>query len=324
MILTKHVEILAHHDHNDPSSIRESVWRHARDLKLGEGARWYVREEWNPHQAPVDKRRTIGVPNEYVIEELSQPVREAWIHCLSRLENRGHRVVPISLPHTKVALSAYYVLALAEASSNMAKYDGVRYGPSESPTDTPIPNETLFERIRGAGFGPEVQRRILLGTYSLSSAAADNYFVQAQKVRRLVQQDFDSVFAMPNVLHDRLPTSNLREIDYIVCPTTPTPAPTLEQVEAFTQLEAYTNDVFTVPASLAGIPAISVPVLPPPSSGQEWNAGTGIGIPGMGIGIQVIGQFGDDAGVLAFAGKEIEPAWEELKKLRSMNRHRFL
>src|SRR5206468_2332464 len=118
------------------------------------------------------------------------------------LESRNHQIVPISLPLTKQALSAYYVLAPAEASSNLAKYDGVRYGRrSNHPLDN-VADDTLYAQTRGEGFGAEVKRRILLGTYSLSANAIDNYFIQAQKVRRLVQQEFDSVFKMKNPLHN--------------------------------------------------------------------------------------------------------------------------
>lgn len=161
------------HDANDPTS-------------LSDAARQRI--------ASQEPRKTtslrIGVPQEYNIEELTAPVRTAWNNTLSKLQQAGHTLVPISLPTTQQALSAYYVLAPAEASSNLAKYDGVRYGHRTAGSDaSPKENLPLYARTRGEGFGDEVRRRILLGAYALSSEAIDNYFIQAQKVRRLVQRD---------------------------------------------------------------------------------------------------------------------------------------
>ena len=198
------------------------------------------------------------------------------------------------LPATKHALSAYYVLAPAEASSNLAKYDGVRYGFRNGADDGA--GGVLYANTRGEGFGDEVKRRILLGAYSLSAEAIDNYFLQAQRVRRLVQQDFDRVFAMSNPLLDFPDGSQKRNgVDVLISPTAPTLPPTLEAVQNQTPLDAYMNDVFTVPASLAGLPAISVPVPmhfdgPIPELGyqyedKEWSHP---------VGVQVIAQYGDD------------------------------
>lgn len=243
-------------------------------------------------------RYRIGVPQEYNIEELAAPVRNAWRSTLARLRSFGHSVHDISLPTTKQALSAYYVLAPAEACSNLAKYDGVRYGQRASAVD----DETgyLFAKTRGEGFGKEVQRRILLGTYSLSAAAMNNYFNQAQKIRRLVQQDFDAVFALSNPM--RSPSSSIKNdtnnVDIIVVPTAPTLPPRLSAIKDITPLDAYMNDIFTVPASLAGLPAVSVPV----RSDQRVTSG-----PQLPVGCQVIGQFGDDSLVLD-AAKEIREA----------------
>ncbi|KAI9870433.1 MAG: Trimeric GatFAB AmidoTransferase(AdT) complex subunit, partial [Pleopsidium flavum] len=142
----------------------------------------------------------IGVPVEYNIQELSAMVRDAWLCTIHHLQRLGHSVHQVSLPATKHALSAYYVLAPAEASSNLAKYDGVRYGIRNDDKDGI--GGVLYANTRGKGFGDEVKRRILLGAYSLSAEAIDNYFLKAQKVRRLVQQDFNDVFAMPNPLLD--------------------------------------------------------------------------------------------------------------------------
>ena len=240
------------------------------------------------------KSLRIGVPIEYNIQELSSVVREGWFRALNKLQEQGHSIHRVSLPATKHALSAYYVLAPAEASSNLAKYDGVRYGFREDADDGA--GGVLYAKTRGQGFGEEVKRRILLGAYSLSAEAIDNYFVQAQKVRRLVQQDFDRVFALP---HPLLATPAMKKegngVDVLISPTAPTLPPPLEAVENQTPLDAYMNDVFTVPASLAGLPAISMPISmqfdrPIPGLGyqydeKEWSHP---------VGVQVVGQYGDD------------------------------
>lgn len=189
-------------------------------------------------------------------------------------------------------MSAYYILAPAEASSNLAKYDGVRYGSRAEGIDG-TPESVLFAQTRGQGFGSEVQRRILLGAFTLSAQAIDNYFIQAQKVRRLVQQDFNKVFATQNPLVTNTPevAGEGDKVDVIVCPTAPTLAPSLASIKDQDPIHAYMNDVFTVPASLAGLPAVSVPVrIPMNREDVEESAG-----------IQVIGQYGDDRLVLQVA-----------------------
>ena len=196
----------------------------------------------------------------------------------------------MSLPATKQALSAYYVLAPAEASSNLAKYDGVRYGTRD--VDAPdTAGGYLYANTRGTGFGPEVKRRILLGAFTLSASAMDNYFIQAQRVRRLVRRDFDAAFRLRNPL---LPSTVAEDadaesaVDVLVCPTTPSLPPTLASLKDANPIQAYTSDVLTVPASLAGLPALSVPV--PLADAQEDGA--------QSVGMQVIGQYGDDDLVL--------------------------
>ena len=235
--------------------------------------------------------RRIGVPLEYNIAEMHPLVRWAWTATLSHLQNHYRfEIVPISLPSTKHALSAYYVLAPAEASSNLAKYDGVRYGQARTaPSDAD--GSPLYSQYRYENFGAEVRRRILLGTYTLSAGAMDNYFLQAQKVRRLVQQDFDAVFRMPNPLHDNT-EANIHGVDVIIVPTAPTPPPYVEYLKRQKPVQRYMNDVFTVPASLAGLPAISIPA--PAHPHHPWN-------PEVAIGMQVIGQYGDDFSVMYFA-----------------------
>ena len=228
-------------------------------------------------------------------------MRRAWSLSLAYLQSQGHIIRPVSLPTTKLALSAYYILAPAEASSNLAKYDGVRYGTrTEIPTGDEKTEQYLYAGTRGKGFGPEVKRRILLGTFSLSAAAVDNYFIQAQRVRRLVQCDFDAIFKAERPLSRRAALDSSREerqgddVDVLVFPTAPFSPPQLSSlVDADSKkspLDAYMNDVFTVPASLAGLPAISVPVTPS-SDGQGSDEGDMTGI-------QIVGQYGDDELVL--------------------------
>ncbi|KAI6862023.1 amidase signature enzyme [Hortaea werneckii] len=270
-----------------------------------------LREKLKGNGSGQKNRLRIGVPAEYNIEELSPPVRAAYSRTLSALQSAGHTLHAISLPSTRRALSAYYILAPAEASSNLAKYDGVRYGhrtssgPDAAPTTQNLP---LYAQTRGEAFGAEVQRRILLGAYTLSSEALSNYFIQAQRVRRLVQRDFDRVFARSNPLHDdhngdgsaavrsQEEPDEADVVDIILTPTAPTLPPTLEEVRRQSPVESYMNDVFTVPASLAGLPAVSVPV----SFSAEERRGLEDGDVES-VGLQCIGQFGDDEGVLSAA-----------------------
>ena len=241
----------------------------------------------------------IGVPIQYNVAELNPVVKETWLRTLQRFEDDGHSVQPVSLPTTRHALSAYYVLAPAEASSNLAKYDGVRYGTRDEVDDTA--GGVLYAATRGKGFGEEVKRRILLGAYSLSAEAIDNYFLQAQRVRRLVQRDFDNVFDLPNPLHARQPGNVIGGVDVLVCPTTPSLPPTLHSIKGQSPVESYTNDVLTVPASLAGLPAMSVPVSI--ESAQDTStAGT--------AGMQLIAQYGDDD--LLFDVARIMEEWKPL------------
>jgi aspartyl-tRNA(Asn)/glutamyl-tRNA(Gln) amidotransferase subunit A len=238
----------------------------------------------------------IGIPLDYNIASLQPAVRNAWIRALKALADKGHTLHPVRLPATQHALSAYYILAPAEASSNLAKYDGVRFGSRAEGIDG-TPDSVLFAKTRGQGFGSEVQRRILLGAFSLSAQAIDNYFIQAQKVRRLVQRDFDNVFAKANPLADNdSRTEELQDrVDVLLCPTAPILAPSLSEVKNQDPLQAYTNDVFTVPASLAGLPAISVPVHITDSERAAIHGDHDIK---ESAGIQIIGQYGDDKLVL--------------------------
>jgi aspartyl-tRNA(Asn)/glutamyl-tRNA(Gln) amidotransferase subunit A len=275
---------LNQHDSNDPTSLSDTVRQRIAS------------------QAP-DKSTNlrIGVPQEYNLEELTAPVRQAWNCTLSKLQQAGHTLVLVSLPTTQQALSAYYVLAPAEASSNLAKYDGVRYGHRTSgPDATPKESLPLYAGTRGEGFGEEVRRRILLGAYALSSEAIDNYFIQAQKVRRLVQQDFDSVFAAKNPLHDEVQSRTADGVDFLITPTAPSLPPTLAELKRQSTVESYMLDVFTVPASLAGLPALSVPVPIAAKAREDMDP-----LDVQSVGMQIIGQYGSDEGVLGF-GKLIE------------------
>jgi aspartyl-tRNA(Asn)/glutamyl-tRNA(Gln) amidotransferase subunit A len=294
------------HDPQDPTSLSTKTWQRL----IGRLKRAENREARN-RAGKLHKRDSmakehyldmfgvrIGVPLEYNIAELELGVRQAWNDCLVSLQDRGAIIVPVSLPNTKHALSAYYVLAPAEAASNLSKYDGVRYGTRDGSVDGG--GDVLYSRTRGDGFGDEVKRRILLGSYTLSSEAVNNYFLKAQKVRRLVQRDFDQVFATPNPLRplQQFDLSDMDgsillsnkfgppQVDYIVCPTAPALPPTLDDVSKRTPVDAYMNDVFTVPASLAGIPAISIPFPIPEEFRSE-------GKPSF-AGMQVIGQYASD------------------------------
>ncbi|QUC17631.1 uncharacterized protein UV8b_01872 [Ustilaginoidea virens] len=253
-----------------------------------------------PELAEDMSRLTVGVPVEYNIAELDPLIRRGWLAAAAALADAGASVVPVALPSTKEALCAYYVLAAAEASSNLAKYDGVRYG-ARGHERGDAEGHTLYAEARGAGFGPEVKRRILLGTYSLSSDAMDNYFIQAQKVRRLIRRDFDKVFRLDNPLRepaqfdlcDMGGGADLRDkrgpwqVDFLLAPTAPSFAPRLRDVQSGSSLDAYAGDVFTVPASLAGLPSVSVPARV-----------AGSPLP---LGLQLMGQFWDDRRLLRMA-----------------------
>lgn len=306
-LLAKHVDdiyrlvfgagIYMEHDPNDPTSLSDAT---RKRCEAAQGAAPSTLSAAVPRDP---KKITIGIPLEYNVAELAPAIRDTWAATATALEAWGARVVPISLPSTRHALSAYYVIAPAEASSNLAKYDGVRYGkPADSSAaTTAADSDTLYAATRGSALGLETRRRILLGAYSLSSAAMDNYFIQAQRVRRSVQRDFDRVFARANPLYEAPPfdLSDMDEavvlenklgppqVDFILAPTAPTVAPLLEDVQRKTAPDVYANDVFTVPASLAGLPAVSVPTR---IAGQDDVAG-----------LQLIGQFWDDARLLGMA-----------------------
>ncbi len=209
----------------------------------------------------------IGVPKEYLGQGIDPRVKEAVMNALRVYESLGAQWEEISLPHTEYAIAAYYLLASSEASSNLARFDGVRYGVRADNPDNLI---DLYRKSRSQGFGPEVKRRIMLGTYALSSGYYDAYYLKAQKVRTLIKGDFDQAF---------------KQYDLILGPTAPTPAFRIgEQVGD--PLTMYLNDICTIPVSLAGIPAISIP------------CGHADGLP---VGLQIIGKAFDESTVLRAA-----------------------
>jgi aspartyl-tRNA(Asn)/glutamyl-tRNA(Gln) amidotransferase subunit A len=216
----------------------------------------------------------IGVPEEYFGEGLDPEVRSAVEGGIQELAKAGCEIVPISLPNTKYAIPTYYVVATAEASSNLARYDGVRYGIRASEGKTLA---EMYRRTRDAGFGAEVKRRIMLGTYVLSAGYYDAYYLKAQRVRRLLASDFHQAFA---------------RVDAIVTPTTPTPAFKLGE-KTDDPLAMYLADIFTVTANLAGIPGISIPC------GKSRE--------GLPIGMQILGKHFDEPMVLR-VGHAVEHA----------------
>lgn len=209
----------------------------------------------------------IGVPEDYFGEGLDAEVRAKVESAITALEKLGCRRIPLHMPHTDYAIAAYYIIATAEASSNLARYDGVRYGLRVSEGTL----GEMYRKTRGRGFGPEVKRRIMLGTYALSSGYYDAYYLRAQKVRSLIARDFSDAF---------------QKVDVIVTPTAPTPAFKLGEKSA-DPLQMYLADIYTVTGSLAGVPGISVPC-------GETKAG-------LPVGLQIFGKHFDEARVLQVA-----------------------
>jgi aspartyl-tRNA(Asn)/glutamyl-tRNA(Gln) amidotransferase subunit A len=210
----------------------------------------------------------IGVPKEYFGEGLDSEIRSAVEQAIQTLAKAGCEVVQVSLPHTDYAIPCYYIIAPAEASANLARFDGVRYGHRAADAKS---LSDLYRRTRDQGFGPEVKRRIMLGTYALSAGYYDAYYRKAQQVRTLLTRDFEQAFT---------------KVDAIVCPTTPTTAFKLGE-NADDPIAMYLNDIYTVTADLVGIPGISVPC--------------GTSKEGLPIGLQILGKHFDEAVVLRLA-----------------------
>lgn len=209
----------------------------------------------------------IGLPKEYLSQGNSPEVTAALELAIKKLTELGAEIVEISLPHSEAVVSAYYIIACAEASSNLSRFDGIRYGHRAANTNG---LDDLYSKSRAEGFGREVKRRIILGTYVLSSGFYDAYYAKAQKVRALVAKDFEEAF---------------KQVDFIIGPVAPTPAPKLHN-SGQTPLQVYLADIYTIPANLAGLPGISVPT---PQAG------------GLPIGIQLLGKHFAEADLLRVA-----------------------
>ena len=182
----------------------------------------------------------IGIPKEYRVDNMPKEIEQLWRNGIDILKKSGAKIIDISLPHTKYALPTYYIVAPAEASSNLARYDGIKYGYRSKKGNNLI---EMYEYTRAEGFGDEVKRRVLIGTYVLSSGYYDAYYLKAQKVRKLIKGDFDNSF---------------KEVDAILTPSTPSSAFKIGE-KANDPISMYLNDIFTVPVNLAGLPAISIP-----------------------------------------------------------------
>ena len=217
--------------------------------------------------------RKIGIPKEYRVDGMDDTVEALWRQGIDWMRDAGAEIVDVSLPHTAAALPTYYIVAPAEASSNLARYDGVRYGLRVAHQGDNLID--MYEETRAAGFGKEVRRRIMIGTYVLSAGYYDAYYLKAQKVRALIARDFEQAFT---------------QCDLLLTPTAPSAAFELGARSA-DPIAMYLNDVFTVPASLAGLPAMSVPA--------------GLSPEGLPLGLQIIGKPMDEQGVLN-AGRAIE------------------
>ncbi len=217
--------------------------------------------------------KRVGIPKEYRVDGMPTEIEALWQQGIDWLKDAGAEIVEVSLPHTKYALPAYYIIAPAEASSNLARYDGVRYGQRVLPDGAGL--QDMYAATRAAGFGDEVKRRIMIGTYVLSAGFYDAYYTQAQKVRTLIARDFEAAF---------------EQCDVLLTPTAPSAAFALGEKSA-DPIAMYLNDVFTVPSSLAGLPAMSVP--------------GGVDKDGLPLGLQIIGRPLDEQGVLN-AGLAIE------------------
>ncbi|WP_424942273.1 Asp-tRNA(Asn)/Glu-tRNA(Gln) amidotransferase subunit GatA [Aliiroseovarius crassostreae] len=218
------------------------------------------------------KGKKIGIPKEYRMDGMPEEIETLWAKGADMLRDAGAEIVDISLPHTKYALPAYYVIAPAEASSNLARYDGVKYG-HRATLEAGDGINDMYEKTRAEGFGAEVQRRVMVGTYVLSAGFYDAYYNRARRVRALIKKDFDDVFAAG--------------IDAILTPATPSAAFGLGEMENADPVKMYLNDVFTVTVNLAGLPGISIPA--------------GLDAQGLPLGLQLIGRPWEEGDLLNIA-----------------------
>jgi aspartyl-tRNA(Asn)/glutamyl-tRNA(Gln) amidotransferase subunit A len=257
------LEVMSGIDHRDSTSVPQPVPNYAAALN---------REI---------KGLKLGLPKEYMIGGMNPEVKQSIDSAVKLLEKLGVEIVEISLPHTDYAVATYYIVATAEASANLARFDGIRYG---ARIDGATPDE-LYLKTRGAGFGAEVKRRIILGTYVLSSGYYDAFYLRAQKVRTLIRQDFLIAF---------------EKVDAIVTPTTPTPAFKIGE-KSDNPLEMYLSDIFTISCNLAGIPGISIPC------GFTTN-------PKLPIGLQLLGKpFGEETILKIAHAYEQSTSWHKEK-----------
>ncbi|MDA7446585.1 Asp-tRNA(Asn)/Glu-tRNA(Gln) amidotransferase subunit GatA [Candidatus Pelagibacter ubique] len=227
----------------------------------------FKRNEYSKELTNNIKGKKIGIPKEYRVDGMPKEIEDLWTKGIEYAKDCGAEIIEISLPHTNYALPTYYIVAPAEASSNLARYDGVKYG-FRSKGENLI---DMYEKTRSEGFGSEVQRRIMIGTYVLSSGYYDAYYLKAQKVRKLIKNDFDEAY---------------KKVDAILTPSTPSAAFKIGE-KTNDPVSMYLNDIFTVPVNLAGLPAISIPA--------------GIDAKGYPLGLQIIGKAFDEQNILNIA-----------------------
>ena len=227
----------------------------------------FKRNKYSEELTKNIKGKKIGIPKEYRIEGMPEEIENLWKKGIEHVKDCGAEVIDISLPHTNYALPTYYIVAPAEASSNLARYDGVKYG-FRSPGKNLI---DMYEKTRSEGFGEEVKRRIMIGTYVLSSGYYDAYYLKAQKVRKLIKKDFDNAY---------------KNVDAILTPSTPSSAFKIGE-KADDPVSMYLNDIFTVPVNLAGLPGISIPA--------------GLDKKGYPLGLQIIGKPFEEQNILNIA-----------------------
>ena len=227
----------------------------------------FTRERYSEKLNQNIKGMNIGIPKEYRVEGMPNDIEKLWKQGIEYIKNSGANIVDITLPHTNYALPTYYIVAPAEASSNLARYDGVKYGLRTDGNNL----IDMYEKTRSEGFGDEVKRRIMIGTYVLSSGYYDAYYLKAQKVRKLIKNDFDTAFD---------------KVDAILTPSTPTSAFKIGE-KTNDPVSMYLNDIFTVPVNLAGLPAISIP------GGHDEK--------GFPLGLQIIGKAFEEQTILNVA-----------------------
>jgi aspartyl-tRNA(Asn)/glutamyl-tRNA(Gln) amidotransferase subunit A len=227
----------------------------------------FKRNEYSKELTNNIKGKKIGIPKEYRVDGMPKEIEDLWTKGIEYAKDCGAEIFEISLPHTNYALPTYYIVAPAEASSNLARYDGVKYG-FRSKGENLI---DMYEKTRSEGFGAEVQRRIMIGTYVLSSGYYDAYYLKAQKVRKLIKNDFDEAY---------------KKVDAILTPSTPSAAFKIGE-KTNDPVSMYLNDIFTVPVNLAGLPAISIPA--------------GVDDKGYPLGLQIIGKAFDEQNILNIA-----------------------